>query len=133
MIHSIKRYFVIRSYMRGLSGELVRRFGDRANYKITHVNQAIQRGGYSPAFVAYAHAAFCSENDFNAQYRTLGVGCGYLDLRRIIARRYFSGHLDFDAHTIFNRQGRAKYFSDGFYESDEGSNDSGSHHYSGGH
>ena len=130
MIRHIKRYFAIRSYMLRLSGELVRRFGQRSVYKIDHVTQAVQRGGFSPAFIACAHAAFCSEEDFNAHYQPLGVSCEYYDLRRTIARRYFRGQTDFDARMILNRLGRGKHVSDKFYESGLGEVDGGSggHH-----
>lgn len=116
MICHIKRYFAIRSYMMRLSGELVRRFGRKAGYKVEHVTQAIQRGGFPPAFAVYAHAAYCSREDFDAHYEPTGLPINYFDLRRPIARRYFSNHLDFDAQTIC-----AKYASSddsgSFYES----------------
>ena len=126
MIRHVKRYFAIRSYMMRLSGELVRRFGQRPLYKIDHVTQAIQRGGFSPAFIAYAHAAFCDEEDFNAHYQPLGVSCQYSDLRRTVARRYFRGQMGFDARMIFDRLGRARFVSDNFYESGLGDGGGGS-------
>ena len=103
MIRHIKKYFAIRSYVKRLSQDLVRRFGKASTYSIEQVTQAVQRGGFSTAFKAYAHATFCSQQDFDAFYKPLGVACNYQDLRRTIARRYFSGQTDFDAATIFNR------------------------------
>ena len=103
MIRHLKRYLAIRNYMHRLSQELVRRFGKRAHYLIDHVTQAVQRGGLSAAFNAYAHAAFCSRADFDAHYAPLGVACTYQGLRRTIARRYFSGRSNFDAGTITAR------------------------------
>ena len=100
MIRYIKRYLAIRSYMRRLSQDLVRRFDTHPFYPVEHVTQAVQRGGFSAAFIAYAHAAFCSQADFDAHYQPLGVSCSYQGLRRTIARRYLSGRLDFDAETI---------------------------------
>jgi hypothetical protein len=93
----------IRSYMLRLSRELVRRFGKQPHYPVEHVTQAVQRGGLSAAFIAYAHAAFCKRTDFDAHYEPLGVACSYQGLRRTIARRYFSGDIDFDAKTIISR------------------------------
>jgi hypothetical protein len=91
MIRHIKRYLAIRSYMHQLSRELARRFGKRSYYSVEHVTQAVQRGGLSAAFIAYAHAAYCQQTDFDAYYEPLGVACSYQGLRQTIARRYFSG------------------------------------------
>jgi hypothetical protein len=103
MIRHIKRYLAIRSYMLRLSQELVRRFDKRSFYPIEQVTQAVERGRFSAAFIAYAHAAFCNQADFDAYYQPLRVACSYAGLRRTIARRYFSGRSDFDAETIFFR------------------------------
>jgi len=124
MIRYIKRYLAIRSYVRRLSQDLVRRFGKRSSYSLEQVTQAAQRGRFSTVFVAYAHAAFCSQEDFDAYYQPLGVVCTYQGLRRTIARRYFSGETDFDAATIFNRFRRG---SGDFYESGIGEHYSGPH------
>jgi hypothetical protein len=125
MIRHIKRYFAIRSYLRRLSGDLVRRFGRRALYKIEHVTQAVQRGKFSAAFIAHAHAIFCSREDFDAHYGPLGVACTYDGLRKPIARRYFSGRMDFDAETVIARFGSAGYSRGDFSESGIGSNYNG--------
>jgi hypothetical protein len=117
MIRHIKRYLAIRSYMLRLSRELVRRFGKQPHYTVEHVTQAVQRGGLSAAFIAYAHAAFCKQADFDAHYEPLGVACSYQGLRRTIARRYFSGDLDFDAKTIISRFVRGDYRFSGYQES----------------
>ena len=103
MIRHIKRYLAIRSYMLRLSRELVRRFGKQSHYTVEHVTQAVQRGGLSSAFIAYAHAAFCKQTDFDAHYAPLGVACSYQGLRRTVGRRYFSGNMDYDATTIIHR------------------------------
>ena len=109
MIRQIKRYLAIRSYMHRLSRELLRRFGKRAFYQVEQVTQAVQRGKLSAAFVAYAHASFCSQKDFDAYYEPLGVACSYQGLRRIVGRRYFPGKLDFDAETVIHRFVPANY------------------------
>jgi hypothetical protein len=121
MIRHIKRYLAIRSYVKRLSGELVRRFGARPCYKMEHVNQAIQRGKFPAAFAAYAHAAYCSREDFEAYYEPLGVCCNYADLRHLIARRYLSNHTDFNAETIIGRFRGAQSSAGSHYESGLGS------------
>jgi hypothetical protein len=117
MIQSIKKYFIIRSYMKRLSLELARRFNKRPFYTIEHVSHAIQRAKLSAEYLAYAHAAFCNEHDFVIHYQRLGKCFDYQDLRRFIARRYFSGDVNFDAEMIINKYRRAVYDSDSFHES----------------
>jgi hypothetical protein len=95
----------------------MRRFDKRSYYSVEMVTQAVQRGGLSSAFIAYAHAAYCTEADFDAQYKPMRVACSYVGLRRVIAKRYFSGSLDFDARTIIVRFCRISFDSDRFYES----------------
>ncbi len=116
MIRHIKRYLAIRSYVFRLSQDLVRRFGKQSFYSVEQVTQAVQRGGFSTAFIAYAHAAFCRQTDFDAYYQPLKVSCNYHDLRHIISRRYLSRQLDFDAKTIVDRFRRGDQRGD-FYES----------------
>jgi hypothetical protein len=127
MIVYLRRYFAIRSYLMRLSGELQRRFGERSFYTVEQVTQAVQRGGFSKIFIAHAQAAYCRQEDFDAQYPSGDIAHHYLDFRRTMARRYFSGESDFDARTIFNRLGRAKYVSGSFYESNIGINGTGGH------
>ena len=128
MIRHIKRYLAIRSYMHGLSRELVRRFGKQSVYQIEQVTQAVKRGRLSPAFLAYAHASFCCQKDFDAYYEPLGVACSYQGLRRTVGRRYFSGGLDFDAATIIHRFVPANYRPTGDQDS---SSDSAAFHFGG--
>jgi hypothetical protein len=118
MIRHIKRYLAIRSYMLRLSRELVRRFDKRSSYSIEQVTQAVERGKLSSAFIAYAHASFCCQKDFDAFYEPMGVACSYQGLRSTVARRYFSGDLDFDAKTITSRFVRGDYRFSGYQESD---------------
>ncbi|HTJ01014.1 MAG TPA: DUF6559 family protein, partial [Dongiaceae bacterium] len=122
MIRQIKRYFAIRKYMRSLSHDLGRRFGKQAYYSVEQVTQAVQRGKYSVAFIAYAHAAFCRQTDFDAHYVPLGVACNYSGLRQVISRRYLGGQLDFDAATIVQQFRHLDFSGDRFYESDQGQN-----------
>jgi len=117
MILHIKRYLAIRGYMIRLSRELVRRFGKRSFYSIEQVTQAVQRGKLSAAFIAYAHASFCNQKDFDAFYEPMRVSCGYQGLRRTVGRRYLSGQLDFDAETIISRFVRANYRFSGYEDS----------------
>ena len=122
MIRQLKRYLAIRSYMHRLSRELLQRYDKRSYYSVEMVTHAVQRGGLSTAFVAYAHAAFCSEQDFEAHYKPMHVACTYHGLRQTIAKRYFSGRSDFDAKAIISRFCRISFDSDTFYESGIGTN-----------
>jgi hypothetical protein len=125
MIRHVKRYLAIRSYVRRLSQDLVRRFDKRSFYSIEQVTQAVQRGKFSMAFLAYAHATFCGEADFNEHYRPMKIKCNYFDLRRTVGRRYLAGRIDFDAATVI-QQFRSPEFSRGdFYESGIGSSGDG--------
>jgi hypothetical protein len=117
MIRHIKRYLAIRSYMLRLSRELIRRFGKQSFYSVEQVSQAVQRGKLSSAFIAYAHASFCSQKDFDTFYEPMGVACSYQGLRSVIGQRYFSGDTDFDAKTIISRFVRGNYRFSGYQES----------------
>jgi hypothetical protein len=120
MVRHVKRYLAIRTYVYRLSQDLVRRFDKRSFYSVEHVTQAVQRGEYSATFIAYAHAAFCRQTDFDAYYGPLGVSCSYDGLRRTIGRRYLSGQLDFDAGTIINKFRRGAGGRGDFYDSEIG-------------
>ena len=109
MIRHIKRYLAIRSYMLRLSRELARRFDRQSFYSVEQVTQAVQRGKLSATFIAYAHASFCNQTDFDAFYEPMGVACSYQGLRSTVSRRYFSGDMDFDAKTIISRFVRGDY------------------------
>jgi hypothetical protein len=110
MIRHLKKYLAIRSYVRRLSQDLERRFDWRHYYSIEQVRQAAERGRFSTAFMAYAHAAFCNAQDFTNYYGPLGVACNYEGLRRTIARRYLSGKMNFDAETIIVAFHRGPYY-----------------------
>lgn len=125
MIRHIKRYLAIRSYMRKLSQDLVRRFGKRQFYSIGQVTQAVERGKFSAAYIAYAHATFCRQTDFDAHYSPLGVACTYEGLRRVVGRRYLSGQIDFDATTVISKFRSVDHSRGDFYESKIGDDYSG--------
>ena len=88
--------------MKRLSADLRRRFGLKAFYTIDHVTKAVERGGYSKDFIAYAHATYCSREAFDEHYGPLGVKSTFDGLRRVIANRYLSGRLGFDAETVIS-------------------------------
>ena len=99
-MRAIRRYFAIRSYVKKLSADLRRRFGLKSFYTIDHVTKAVERGGYSKDFIAYAHATFCSREEFDAYYSALGLKCTFDGLRQVVAKRYLRGRMDFDAETV---------------------------------
>jgi len=125
MIRHVKRYLAIRSYVRQLGADLARRYGKRQFYSVEQVTLAVQRGKFSAAFIAYAHATFCSQTDFEAHYEPLGVSCSYQGLRRTVSRRYLSSRLDFDAATIIGKYRLIDYSRGDYYESNLGDSTTG--------
>ena len=103
MIRHIKRYLAIRDYAQRLSLDLVRRFGRRSFYSVEQVTKAVQGGQFSEAFIAYAHASFCSRSDFDQHYGPLKVACSYDGLRHVVARRFLSARTGFNAETLYHR------------------------------
>ena len=118
MIRLIKRRLAIRSYVWKLSQELFRRFGKKRYYSTDEVTQAARRSALPTAFLAYAHAIFCTRADFDAYYTPLRVACTYEGLRAVVSRRYFGGVRDFDAASIVNATRRMD--ANDFYESRAG-------------
>ena len=102
MMRFIKRRLAIRSYVWKLSRELLRRFGKKHYYSLEEVTEAARRASLRTAFLAYAHAIFCSRADFEAHYIPLRFPCTYDALRTVVSRRYFGGVRDFDAASIIN-------------------------------
>ena len=103
MIRHLKRRSAIGSYFWRLSQAVSRRFGKKNHYSIAEVSKAAEGGSFDIAFIAYAHAMFCSRDDFDAYYGPLQVACTYDGLRRTIARRFFGGATGFDAANILLR------------------------------
>jgi hypothetical protein len=101
MIRRFKRHRAVGSYFWRLSQELARRFDRKNHYSIAEVSRAAQN--FDTAFIAYAHAMFSSRGDFDEYYTSLGLACNYDELREIVARRFFSGALGFDALSIVIR------------------------------
>jgi len=103
MIRAIKRYFALGDYVNRLSLELVRRFGMKSLYSLEHVTQTVERGGYDKTYLAYAHAAFCSRDDFDSYYGSMNLKCTFDGLREPIGKRFLGGRTDFDAATVIRR------------------------------
>jgi len=94
------RRTAIDDYVWGLSQELSRHFGTKKYYSVEEVGRIAGESGYRIAYIAYAHAMFCSRGDFDAYYGPLRVACTYDGLRDVIARRYFDGAQGYDATTV---------------------------------
>jgi hypothetical protein len=94
------RRSAIDDYVWGLSQELSRHFGTKTHYSVDEVRRVASESGYNMAYIAYAHAMFCSRRDFNDNYGPLGVACTYEGLRDTISRCYFDGVSGFDAATV---------------------------------
>jgi hypothetical protein len=103
MIRLLKRRSAIGSYFWRLPQVVSRRFGKKSHYSIAEVSTAAAGGSFNMAFIAYAHAMFCSRDDFDAYYGPLRVACTYDGLRHSIARRFFCGATGFDATNILLR------------------------------
>jgi hypothetical protein len=94
------RRSAIEDYVWSLSQELSRHFGTKKYYSVEEVSRVASESGYNTAYMAYAHAMFCSRSDFDDYYGPLRVACTYEGLRDTIARCYFDGASGFDAATI---------------------------------
>jgi hypothetical protein len=94
------RRSAIEDYVWSLSQELMRRFGRRNYYSVEEVTRTAGESDCPAAYIAYAHAMFCSRSDFDAYYGSLHAACTYDGLRGVIARRYFDGGHGFDAATV---------------------------------
>lgn len=94
------RRTAIEDYVWSLSQELSRHFGPKKYYSVEEVSRMAGESGCRMAYIAYAHAMFCSRADFDAYYGPLRVACTYDGLRDVIARRYFNGAWGFDAATV---------------------------------
>jgi hypothetical protein len=94
------RRSAIDDYVWNLSQELVRHFGTKKYYDIEDVRGIAQSFGCDTAYIAYAHAMFCSRVDFDAYYGPLRVRCTYDGLRAIVGRRYFRRAYGFDAASV---------------------------------
>jgi hypothetical protein len=119
VLRFIKRRLAIRNYVWRLSRELAYRFGIKRFYSIDEVTQSVDRAGFRTAFIAYAHAIFCSQKEFDRHYGPLKVNCTYDGLRTVVSRRYFGNVRDFDAARIV-RATRRQELTGGFYESGDG-------------
>ena len=126
MIRRIKRYFAIRSYVRRLGPELVRRFGKKRYYTPEQVPAAVRRGGFSEADICYAYSMFCSREAFNEHHAQVGETCNFDAMRAEVAESHFGGNTEFEPASVIHH---AESFSD----SAHGGYDDGGHHDAGGH
>src|SRR5262245_22852430 len=100
MLRLIKRRRVIKKFVWHLPLELQARFGEKSNYSIEQIDRAVDGQKRDKAFIAYAHALFCSRKDFDDHYSPLKVKCTYDDLREFVAKRFFRGARDFNASSL---------------------------------
>jgi hypothetical protein len=114
------RRSAIEDYVWSLSQELSRHFGTRKYYSVEEVSRIAGESGYRRAYLAYAHAMFCSRSDFDAYYGPLHVACTYEGLRDTIARRYFDGARGFDAATVVRLATPPRKEEYDFHQSGEG-------------
>ena len=118
MFRLLTRRAAIKKFVQRLPLDLKRRFGDKRFYSMDEVNRALDSKHYNRAFASYAHALFCSSEEFEHHYTTIGVKCTYRGLRSEVAKRFFHGALDFDALSLIAYAKQNP--DDHFYESQEG-------------
>ena len=114
MFRLLKRRKAIKGFVYHLSLELHQHFGQKAFYSIEEVDRLLKSGKYDQAFSAYAYALFCSRSSFDVYFRQFKVNCTYDGLRKFIAKRFFSGIIDFDASAVVHFAqgvGDSTYFS----------------------
>lgn len=87
----------IERFVWRLPQALVRRFGSKKYYTVDEVTRTARDAGYDMAFIAHAHALFCTREGFDEYYEPLRVCCTYDGLREQVSKRYFGGVRDFDA------------------------------------
>lgn len=124
MIRRIKKYFAIRSYVRRLGPELVRRFGKRRYYTPEQVRKAVRGGRFNEDDICYAYSMFCSREDYDSFHAELGETGDYDAMRGEVGRRYFGGSTDFEPSSIIHHAEQ--------YSEHGGSGESGGHHDPGG-
>lgn len=122
MLRLLKRRRAIKQFIWNLPFALNRRFGEKSFYSPGEVSRTSDALGFDKAFVAYAHALFCSRKDFEEYYSPLKVRCTYESLRKIISKKYFNGSTSFDAASVYRyaKDYTAEYASDDFHESGAG-------------
>jgi len=106
----------IDDYVWKLSQKIAWNFGTKAYYDIEDVTQIACNVGCDMAYIAYAHAMFCSRADFDGYYGPLRVRCTYDGLRAIISRRYFPGAYNFNAASVVRLAKPPDEWSYNFYE-----------------
>lgn len=100
MFRFLKRRRAIKAYVFKLSLELFRRFGDKRFYALAQVTQTLENAQFDKTFSAYAYALFCSQKDFDAYFGQLKLKSTYYGLRKVVAKRYFRGIIDFEGGAV---------------------------------
>ena len=93
------RRSAVEDYVWRLSQELYRRFGAKKYYPLAEVSRIAAECRLSMRFIAYAHAMFCSPEEFDGYYGPLRSASTYDGLRGFVSDKYLDGALGFDAGT----------------------------------
>ena len=115
MLRHFRQRKSIKQFVKHLPLDLARRNGERRHYSLDEVTTAVKGGPYDAAFLAYAHALFCTRRDFDACYQPLKLRTSYDSLRAKVARRFFEGVCTFDAASLIRFAKGTE--SDSYYES----------------
>ena len=100
MIRFLKRRRAIKQFVMQLPLDLHTRFGGKRHYSVEEVDRATTEK-FNRAFLAYAHALFCTRGEFDGYYGGLKLASTYDSLRRTVAKRFFGGIMDFDAASLY--------------------------------
>ena len=102
MFQRLKQWSAIKAYVLKLSLELFSRLGKQHYYSVGQVTQTVERAGFQPDYLPYAHALFCQRKDFRRRYKRSEFRERYESLRGEVSQRYFGGVRDFDAANIID-------------------------------
>ncbi len=87
MLQSIRKWFAIRRYAKGLGRKLRERYGAAVSYSPGQVKKTIEVCGFSRAFVCCAVAMYCDYPTFAEYQQTSGESCDYSAMRAKIGNR----------------------------------------------
>ena len=87
MLQSVRKWFAIRRYGKGLGRALRERYGAALSYSPGQVKKTIEVGGFSAAYVCCAVAMYCDYSAFVEYQQMTGELCDYSAMRAKIGNR----------------------------------------------
>jgi hypothetical protein len=101
---TIRRRLALRSYVKILGPELLRRFGKRRFYSPEHVIKAAHARALDPTHLPYAYAMFCSRETYTEYAAKMGdllPRCNFDALRAEVGDRLLGSSLPYSAEDVF--------------------------------